>query len=98
MLEVTHFVGKDLRIGTVCVSARSGQGVTHVLVRTVLVSLSLPLTLLVCHCFVEIHRFLQPLLVYPSPLITSITLQISLAATEIYQHRGSRQHEVIGRV
>ncbi|KAG0320913.1 hypothetical protein BGZ97_012576 [Linnemannia gamsii] len=36
MLEVTHFVGKDLRIGTVCVSARSGQGVTHVLVRTVL--------------------------------------------------------------
>lgn len=40
MLEVLHFVGKDLRIGTVCVSARPGQGVTHVLVRTVLVSLS----------------------------------------------------------
>ncbi|KAG0289285.1 hypothetical protein BGZ96_007120 [Linnemannia gamsii] len=33
---VMHFVGKDLRIGTVCVSARPGQGVTHVLVRTVL--------------------------------------------------------------
>ncbi|KAG0204783.1 hypothetical protein BGX33_008281 [Mortierella sp. NVP41] len=36
MADVLHFVGKDLRIGTVCVSAKSGQGVTHVLVRTVL--------------------------------------------------------------
>ncbi|KAG0280167.1 hypothetical protein BGZ95_011093 [Linnemannia exigua] len=36
MGHVVHFVGKDLRIGTVCVSAKSGQGVTHVLVRTVL--------------------------------------------------------------
>lgn len=34
--DVLHFVGKDLRIGTVCVSARQGQGVMHFLVRTVL--------------------------------------------------------------
>ncbi|KAF9366556.1 hypothetical protein BGX34_001101 [Mortierella sp. NVP85] len=34
--DVLHFVGKDLRIGTVCVSARQGQGAMHCLVRTVL--------------------------------------------------------------
>ncbi|KAG0359537.1 hypothetical protein BGZ54_009915 [Gamsiella multidivaricata] len=34
--DVTHFVGKDLRIGTVCISMKQAQGVTHVLVRTVL--------------------------------------------------------------
>ncbi|KAG0248454.1 hypothetical protein BG011_010261 [Mortierella polycephala] len=34
--DMVHFVGKDPRIGTVCISARPGQGVTHFLVRTVL--------------------------------------------------------------
>ncbi|KAF9423962.1 hypothetical protein BGZ76_003590 [Entomortierella beljakovae] len=34
--DVLHFVGKDLRIGTVCISAKQGQGAMHFLVRTVL--------------------------------------------------------------
>ncbi|KAF9101191.1 hypothetical protein BGX27_011583 [Mortierella sp. AM989] len=34
--DVLHFVGKDLKIGTVCISAKQGQGVMHFLVRTVL--------------------------------------------------------------
>ncbi|KAF9350539.1 hypothetical protein BGX26_011291 [Mortierella sp. AD094] len=34
--DVLHFVGKDLKFGTVCISAKQGQGVMHFLVRTVL--------------------------------------------------------------
>ncbi|KAF8930019.1 hypothetical protein BGZ58_008521 [Dissophora ornata] len=34
--DVIHFVGKDLRIGTVCISAKQGHGAMHFLVRTVL--------------------------------------------------------------
>ncbi|KAG0318287.1 hypothetical protein BGZ99_005780 [Dissophora globulifera] len=34
--DVTHFIGKDLKIGTVCVSVREGQDAMHFLVRTIL--------------------------------------------------------------
>ncbi|KAF9581154.1 hypothetical protein BGW38_001940 [Lunasporangiospora selenospora] len=42
--HAVHFVGKDLRLGTICISARPEAGVTHFLVRTVLrfVSLEIP--------------------------------------------------------
>ncbi|KAF8943912.1 hypothetical protein BGZ47_004907 [Haplosporangium gracile] len=98
--DAIHFVGKDLRIGTVCVSVRPGQGVTHVLVRTVFkfVNIDLPDSL---RSSAEFERYRR---LYPKKgdIYAFIHIAIqrcleSIPETDVKHHQVFRHQSVAGR-